>query len=240
MCKRSLSSDPFLHCVTRNCSASRSKANCIMIVLPFYQGKDLWLWKICNFTKRLPEVVTKRENPNKSSLLQNGKEKIHELQAVSRQTAECIEGQNPLRTLGKYQSIKKKKVLLALMSPHKQITRDRLGAHLHRSFRMRQTSCDFRVMSNGAQKAAEKNQWDLENLIWNPSSLQKLQLTATGVIWYPDSEDVTMEALPLQWAGADSYWARMPWPVSVAQRRHPSWSLPALSVPRCLADAEVC
>lgn len=87
------------------------------------------------------------------------------------------------------------------MSPHKQITRDRLGTHLHKRFRMRQTSCDFRVMSNRAQKAAEKNQWDLGHLIWNPSSLQKLQLIATGVTRHTDNEDVMMEALPLQWAG---------------------------------------
>lgn len=42
------------------------------------------------------------------------------------------------------------------MFPHKSVTRDRLGAHLHTSFRMRQASCDFKVMSNGPRKQQKK------------------------------------------------------------------------------------
>lgn len=63
-----------------------------------------------------------------------GRKKI--LEELCRQQ-KAREGQNPLRALGKYQSIKKKKALISLKFPHESVTRDRLGTHLRMSFRMR-------------------------------------------------------------------------------------------------------
>lgn len=87
-----------------------------------------------------------------------GRKKILELEELGRQQ-KASEGQNPLRALGKYQSIKKKKkkrALISLKFPHESVTRDRLGIHLHMSFRTRRATCDFKVTSNRPGKQHRK------------------------------------------------------------------------------------